>query len=73
MRNDNGKACPVCKAGVEVDKVIPIYGRGSDPDRGVRGVQPVPPRPCGLRPAVVVSTLVGSCVCGGGVALILPS
>ena len=50
MRNDNGKACPVCKAGVEVDKVIPIYGRGSDPDRGVRGCSLCLPDPvaCGL-------------------------
>ncbi|KIY95969.1 RING finger protein [Monoraphidium neglectum] len=50
------RACPVCKAGVEVDKVIPIYGRGSDFDprqaEAVK-VQPVPPRPAGQRPAAV--------------------
>ncbi|KAG1676171.1 hypothetical protein FOA52_005012 [Chlamydomonas sp. UWO 241] len=42
--------CPVCKAGVEIDQVVPIYGRGSDFDpRGVK-VEPVPPRPAGQRP-----------------------
>eukprot|EP00879_Flechtneria_rotunda_P001026 GHRR01001163.1.p1 GENE.GHRR01001163.1~~GHRR01001163.1.p1 ORF type:complete len:212 (+),score=39.52 GHRR01001163.1:92-637(+) len=49
------RACPVCKAGVEVDKVIPIYGRGSefDPRQEAVKVQPVPPRPAGQRPSVV--------------------
>jgi hypothetical protein len=47
------RACPVCKAGVEVDKVIPIYGRGSefDPRQEAKIVQPVPPRPAGQRPS----------------------
>eukprot|EP00882_Tetradesmus_deserticola_P002444 GHRQ01002605.1.p1 GENE.GHRQ01002605.1~~GHRQ01002605.1.p1 ORF type:complete len:167 (+),score=40.29 GHRQ01002605.1:175-675(+) len=47
--------CPVCKAGVEVDKVIPIYGRGSefDPRQEAIKVQPVPPRPAGQRPSAV--------------------
>lgn len=50
------RACPVCKAGVEVDKVIPIYGRGSDFDprqAEAVAVQPVPPRPAGQRPTAV--------------------
>lgn len=52
------RACPVCKAGVEIDKVIPIYGRGSDFDprqQEAIKVQPVPPRPAGQRPVVVQS------------------
>lgn len=48
------KACPVCKAGVEVDKVVPIYGRGTEPTAKVHeAVKPVPPRPAGQRPAAV--------------------
>lgn len=50
------RACPVCKAGIEVDKVIPIYGRGSEFDprqaEAIK-VQPVPPRPAGQRPSAV--------------------
>jgi hypothetical protein len=46
------RACPVCKAGVEIDKVVPIYGRGSEPAAAVQEVvKPVPPRPAGQRPA----------------------
>ncbi|GLI62730.1 hypothetical protein VaNZ11_005460 [Volvox africanus] len=46
------RACPVCKAGVEIDKVVPIYGRGSEPASKVQEtVKPVPPRPAGQRPA----------------------
>lgn len=48
------RACPVCKAGVDVDKVVPIYGRGSDPAAKEQDpVKPVPPRPAGQRPAAV--------------------
>ncbi|PNH09198.1 E3 ubiquitin-protein ligase, partial [Tetrabaena socialis] len=48
------RACPVCKAGVEIDKVVPIYGRGSEPTTKVlEAVKPVPPRPAGQRPAAV--------------------
>jgi len=39
--------CPVCKAGISKDKVIPLYGRGgstSDPR------EKMPPRPQGQRP-----------------------
>jgi len=45
--------CPVCKAGVEEDKVVPLYGRGKascDPrQRPVPGAE-VPNRPTGRRP-----------------------
>ncbi|GLC70071.1 hypothetical protein PLESTF_000920200 [Pleodorina starrii] len=57
------RACPVCKAGVEIDKVVPIYGRGSEPTSKVQeAVKPVPPRPAGQRPAPVpVSIAFGAC------------
>lgn len=44
--------CPVCKAGVDVEKVIPIYGRGSDFDHREK-LEPLPPRPAGQRPVHV--------------------
>lgn len=50
------QSCPVCKAGVEADKVIPLYGRGCDavdprnnPIPQVEQVQ-IPRRPLGQRP-----------------------
>lgn len=52
------RVCPVCKAGIDEDKVVPIYGRGArsaDP-RGKAGKEPtdvVPRRPPGQRPAPV--------------------
>lgn len=50
------RQCPVCKAGVEVDKVVPIYGRGSEnpePREDLSKQVPLPPRPVGQRlPAV---------------------
>ncbi|KAG2454260.1 hypothetical protein HYH02_001292 [Chlamydomonas schloesseri] len=53
----NNRACPVCKAGVDVDRVVPIYGRGSEPASAVQeAVKPVPPRPAGHRPAPVPVT-----------------
>ncbi|KAI3429801.1 hypothetical protein D9Q98_010114 [Chlorella vulgaris] len=51
------RTCPVCKAGVEKDKVIPIYGRGGNEDPRVKNkgdVDSVPHRPAGQRPAPVV-------------------
>jgi E3 ubiquitin-protein ligase RNF5 len=56
------RTCPVCKAGVERDKVIPIYGRGGstvDPRAKSKGEeddmkQIVPHRPHGQRPAPVM-------------------
>lgn len=58
------RACPVCKAGVEIDKVVPIYGRGSDvggkqAQEAVKE-QPVPPRPAGQRLAVTQAPQPGS-------------
>lgn len=49
--------CPVCKAGVEEEKVIPLYGRGKvgtvDPrTKAVPGVN-IPQRPPGQRPETV--------------------
>ena len=44
----NRQICPVCKAGISRDKVIPLYGRGGE------GKDPreksIPPRPQGQRP-----------------------
>lgn len=56
------RTCPVCKAGVESDKVIPIYGRGGstvDPRAESKREednmkQIVPHRPHGQRPAPVM-------------------
>jgi len=54
--------CPVCSAGVDRERVIPIYGRGKkrgDPDPTARaspdgsGSTEVPERPAGLRPEPV--------------------
>ncbi|XP_078501979.1 E3 ubiquitin-protein ligase RNF5 isoform X2 [Lissotriton helveticus] len=40
--------CPVCKAGISRDKVIPLYGRGSTSQQDPR--LKTPPRPQGQRP-----------------------
>lgn len=52
------RTCPVCKAGVDRDKVIPIYGRGGneDPRSKTKDVAEleVPSRPAGQRPAPVM-------------------
>jgi len=40
--------CPVCKAGIGKDKVIPLYGRDGD-QKDPRDI-PIPPRPRGQRP-----------------------
>lgn len=46
--------CPVCKAIVEEDKLVPLYGRGKTPtdprSKSVPGVD-IPHRPAGQRPA----------------------
>ncbi|XP_015366881.1 PREDICTED: E3 ubiquitin-protein ligase RNF185-like [Diuraphis noxia] len=39
--------CPVCKAAINKDKVIPIYGRGNSKQEDPRNK--VPPRPAGQR------------------------
>lgn len=43
----NGATCPVCKAAISRDKVIPLYGRGSADQKDPR--EKVPPRPQGQR------------------------
>ena len=51
------RTCPVCKAGVDRDKVVPIYGRGGnseDPRCKTKDDDVVPSRPSGQRPAPVV-------------------
>lgn len=32
----NRQTCPVCKAGISKDKVVPIYGRGSTDQKDPR-------------------------------------
>lgn len=51
--NTGHTTCPVCKAGVNKDNVIPIYTRGNDTDPRGRGVPERPPsqRPVPDRPA----------------------
>lgn len=39
--------CPVCKASISRDKVVPLYGRGTDSSQDPRSK--VPPRPRGQR------------------------
>uniref|UniRef100_A0A8C7EP38 E3 ubiquitin-protein ligase RNF n=1 Tax=Neovison vison TaxID=452646 RepID=A0A8C7EP38_NEOVI len=41
--------CPVCKAGISREKVVPLYGRGSQKSQDPR--LKTPPRPQGQRPA----------------------
>lgn len=43
----NRQTCPVCKAGISKDKVIPIYGRGNPNPQDPR--EKLPPRPSGQR------------------------
>uniref|UniRef100_A0A8C1EQF6 RING-type E3 ubiquitin transferase n=1 Tax=Cyprinus carpio carpio TaxID=630221 RepID=A0A8C1EQF6_CYPCA len=42
------QVCPVCKAGISRDKVIPLYGRGSTGQQDPR--ERTPRRPQGQRP-----------------------
>eukprot|EP01134_Creolimax_fragrantissima_P001359 CFRG1359T1 len=42
--------CPVCKANIGKDKVVPLYGRGNSSKQDPRE-KPIPPRPKGQRPA----------------------
>ncbi|XP_051956929.1 E3 ubiquitin-protein ligase RNF185 isoform X4 [Xyrauchen texanus] len=44
----NRQVCPVCKAGISREKVIPLYGRGSTSQEDPR--ERTPPRPQGQRP-----------------------
>lgn len=43
----NRQVCPVCKAGISKQKVIPLYGRGSTNQQDPR--DKLPPRPPGQR------------------------
>uniref|UniRef100_A0A6M2DTV5 RING-type E3 ubiquitin transferase n=1 Tax=Xenopsylla cheopis TaxID=163159 RepID=A0A6M2DTV5_XENCH len=43
----NRQVCPVCKAAISKEKVIPLYGRGSTKQEDPRNK--VPPRPAGQR------------------------
>lgn len=43
----NRQVCPVCKAGISKQKVIPLYGRGSTKQEDPR--EKLPPRPAGQR------------------------
>ncbi|KAH8303198.1 hypothetical protein KR059_003235 [Drosophila kikkawai] len=47
LTRPNRKLCPVCKAAVDKDKVIPLYGRNSTRQEDPRNK--VPPRPPGHR------------------------
>eukprot|EP00795_Rhopilema_esculentum_P015857 gene15857-7182_t len=44
----NRSVCPVCKAGISKDKVIPLYGRDNPKQKDPR--ENLPPRPQGQRP-----------------------
>lgn len=44
----NRQMCPVCKAGISKEKVVPLYGRGNAKQEDPR--EKVPPRPQGQRP-----------------------
>ena len=48
----------MCKAVVDVEKVVPIYGRGNDFDPRVKLV-PVPPRPAGQQPFIAPQVIKG--------------
>lgn len=43
----NRQVCPVCKAAISKEKVVPLYGRGSTKQDDPR--EKVPPRPAGQR------------------------
>ncbi|KAJ3283381.1 hypothetical protein HDU76_008478 [Blyttiomyces sp. JEL0837] len=49
-RSPSANTCPVCKAGLEKAKLIPIYSRGRTTDPRTQSV-PIPERPAGQRPA----------------------
>ena len=53
----NSNKCPVCKANMDVNSVIPIYCRQMEGKEGTDGKTPLPPRPAGQRPDVVARTV----------------
>ncbi|CAL1408877.1 unnamed protein product [Linum trigynum] len=53
--HSNSQECPVCKALIQEEKLVPLYGRGKtqadDPrSRSYPGITDTPPRPAGQRP-----------------------
>lgn len=56
--HSHSRECPVCKALVQEDKVVPIYGRGKAPldprSRSIPG-EDIPNRPSGQRPETAPS------------------
>ncbi len=68
----NYRTCPVCKAGVDRDKVIPVYGRGGNEDPRAKRVETVvPSRPTGQRPQPVDTR--NGLIVGGAQAGVFPS
>lgn len=55
--NSYNNKCPVCKANMDVNSVIPIYCRQLEGKECTDGKTPVPPRPPGQRPDVVARTV----------------
>jgi|ERR1712059_89619 len=60
----NRQICPVCKAGISKDKVIPLYGRGNTDGKDPR--EKVPPRPQGQRTEPTTSNPFSGFGFGGG-------
>merc|ERR1719369_882428 len=60
----NRQICPVCKAGISKDKVIPLYGRGNSDAKDPR--EKVPPRPAGQRSEPTTSNPFSGFGFGGG-------
>merc|ERR1719384_1017142 len=56
--------CPVCKAGISKEKVIPLYGRGST--EGTDPREKIPPRPQGQRTEPTTSNPFSGFGFGGG-------
>lgn len=56
--------CPVCKAAISKEKVIPLYGRGSTDQQDPR--TKVPPRPAGQRTEPETSGFQGFGISDGG-------
>jgi len=54
-RESDGAFCPICKAEISSDRMIPVYGRGQrsrvDPRQRAPPKEALPPRPPGQRPA----------------------
>lgn len=53
----NTNKCPVCKANMDTNSVIPIYCRQVEGREGAEEKTPLPPRPAGQRPDAVARAL----------------